>query len=813
MHPLARAFDAVALLRAAILLALHVQALDAGMPEPVSVLASSLALHVGVTLLEASLAFGLWRIAPSRATAAAICALAFGLCLWSIADPIVYVLAGDHLTPSLLAHFAGFKIFRSDYLWKPVRAYWPLVTVGLASVAVSIAFFARCARSAVRDFRGAATRSSAPFAALGIAAVALPSASGVTYLESPPELLFAVDVAGLHWRPSERDLAALRDVIGLPPGARWLSDSHPLVYAPAPRRGAPVAPPDVVLISIESLRGQDVHLFSGRDDALRLPALETLAASAVVFPHFVSNGFPSTEGFIATSASAWPHPRIRIALERKQTQLDLIGSRFASTGYRTLRVEDDPDFGEEGHWVRRSFDETITFEKLGRLPSEREMVSAIAGWLEQHDRERSRTPVFIDWKTAHPHMPYEVPDDATGRDHSFGSPSANYARSLAYVDAAIGELVVALRSRARWSDTLIFVLGDHSNWLVSTRTTALPSDEMVWTGALLAGSAARIGAPRRVEAPASQVDLLPTLMHLIGDDRPTAALGRDLLADPPTRPPRAVAVRPGGLRLDEEGATLLADRRHLHGAERRCSFAAAGACAGSGDATELARSVDTWGWLVDEDRVFDARWLAPGERRNERSFGSAIGADAADQLHAAVGEDHARGLDAVDEQAVDEIPLADFARIARARSHDRVAALAGGVPDRAHHADPRGARRCCARRTLGRLARDRGLRCDRGSRLRGRHALRRRDRFRRGGLRSSRLRNRTLRHDLGRRARLSRLDDRDRGKRVVLRPRVLRGIDHGHFGLDELHAIGRRDDDFRIEVDRALGGVHSVALA
>jgi hypothetical protein len=410
MHPLARAFAALALLRASMIVALSVQAHHAGMTEPLAVIASSLALHIGVTLLEASVVLGIWWIAPSRALALSASALAFGLALWSIVDPIVYLLAGDHLTLSLLGHFAGFKIFRSDYLWKPVQAYWPLVSAGLAGVAALTAFFARCARAALRE------------------------------------------------------------------------------------------------------------------------------------------------------------------------------------------------------------DREVPFEDRGRFPSEREMVREIAHWLSAHDSESSSVPVLIDWKTAHPHMPYEVPDDALGIDRSFGAPRDNYAHSLAYVDAAIGELVAALRARPRWRDTLIIVLGDHSNWLVSTRTTALPSDEMVWTGALIAGCEERIGPPRRVLAPASQVDLLPTLMRSIGDVRPTAALGRDLLADPPTRPVRAVAVRPGGLRLDAEGATLLADRRHLHGADRRCSFAAAGDCSGSRDTSDLARHVDTWGWLVDENRVFDRRWLAPSER-------------------------------------------------------------------------------------------------------------------------------------------------------------------------------------------------------
>lgn len=621
MHPIARAFAAVALLRAAILVALHLQARHAGMPEPFPVLLTSLCVHVGATLLEGSVFLWAWAARPLRSVSALACAFAFGLCLWSVADPIVYLLAGDHLTPSLLAHFAGFKIFRSDYLWKPVQAYWPLVVAGMLGIAGLLWFFLRCERAGARQRRAISLRSCSAWTALGLGAVSLPAASGISSVDCPPELLFAVDAAGIRWSPAARDIAALRDFVGLPPGAHWLGDAYPLVYVPAARAPRRSGRPDIVLISIESLRGRDSRLFSGREDAHPLPQLEALAASAVVFPHFISNGFPSTEGFIATSASTWPHPRRRIVLELKSARLDLLASRLGSLGYRTLRVEDDPDFDEEGHWVRQSFGETLTFADRGRFPSERQMVREIRRWLDRHDRERAGEPVFLDWKTAHPHMPYEVPDDAIGQDRSFGSPRDNYARSLAYVDAAIGELIAQLRERRRWPDTLLFVLGDHSNWLVSTQTTALPSDEMVWTGALLAGAREWIGPARRDPAAASQVDVMPTLLALVGDDRPSAALGRDLLADPPGRPARAIAVRPGGLRLDEGGASLLVDRRHLHGGLRACAFGAAGACPGPRDGTPLARHVDTWGWLIEENRVFDPGLLAAPARavRDERA--------------------------------------------------------------------------------------------------------------------------------------------------------------------------------------------------
>jgi Sulfatase len=299
-------------------------------------------------------------------------------------------------------------------------------------------------------------------------------------------------------------------------------------------------------------------------------------------------------------------------LDFKGTQLDFAARRLHTLGYRTLKVEDDPDLDEEGHWSRRAFDEHLTFADRGRYGSEHAMVGEIERFLMTHDRSHPQQPVLIDWKTAHPHLPYEVPDDSARRDRSFGSPATNYPRALRYVDSALGRLMAFLRARARFEHTLVFVLGDHSNVLSPADTSPLPVDEMVWTGAMLFGSRAHIGSPRRIDAPASQVDVMPTLLARVGDRRPTSALGRDLLAhSPSSRTPRALAIRPGGLRLDEPWSTFLLDQRQPDGGvclSPRGQPQPGGVCRVT---RELMRIAKTYGLLVESNRVWDPRFLKP----------------------------------------------------------------------------------------------------------------------------------------------------------------------------------------------------------
>jgi hypothetical protein len=543
---------------------------------------------------------------PWRSLVALSCFGVLLLFLWTVADPIIYTLAGDHLTPSLLAHFAGFQIFTSDYLWKPIQSHPLLVGSGLLGVVLLLTASVMCFRAGMRAAGSITQRSCLLWGAFGAAFVAFPVVTGASFIVSPPEVHYLLDAMNFRGFGAP-DVSGLRRFVGLPAGARWLNERYPLIHVPLQPALVRRSPPDIVVVSIESLRGRDLHWVTQRSGDLVLPALEALARRAVVYPKFISNGFPSSEGFISTSASTWPHDRRRIVLDFKPIHFDFLSARLRSIGYRSVRVEDDPNFGDEAHWIRQSFDEWIAFTD-GGLPAERQMVTKIAQFFAAHDRERPQQPIFLDWKTANPHMPYDVPGDPPG-SRADASPKKNYPRSLLTVDTAIGDLLAVLDRRSRAANTIVIVLGDHSNWVESSHTTALPNNEMVWTGAMIAGSPDWIGPARRDPAHASQVDVMPTVLALVGDYRPTAALGRDLLAASPLRPPQAVAVRPGGLRLDEGGTTLLVDRRHIHGALRTSAFEGEPQPAGTVDGATLARYAETWSLLIEQNRVWNPVFL------------------------------------------------------------------------------------------------------------------------------------------------------------------------------------------------------------
>jgi hypothetical protein len=611
LHPLQKTWLALAAARAAAVVFFFTHAQVQGMQQPWHALGLQLASHVSVTLATGTVFFALFAAYPGRLTALLGTFSALALALFTALDPVVYALAGDHLTPALFGHYAGPQIFTSDYLWKPIKAHAWLSGAAALLLVMLTAAAVRSVRSCVSQRATFSLRALLTGVVFGAIVLVLPQT-----VEPPPEVIFGRNVFETTSAPNAEEIAALRAFVGLAPGERWLSDVFPLVHSRTARK-APFLP-DIVVVSIESLRGADLRFISHREGALVLPALETLASQSVVFSHFISNGFPSVEGFLSTGYSAFPHQRSRIVIEYPHVRLDGFARRLSHFGYRTVRVEDAPNANEEGAWIKRDHDELRS--RPGDVYwSERDMVNDTLAWLAHHDATSSPGPVFIDFKTAHPHMPYEIADDAQQNDQSLGSPDANYPRSLAYVDAELGRLFAALRARPRWAQTIVLVLGDHSNWRKLSEGSPLPSDDMVWTGAILGGGDTRLGPPRVITAPASQVDVAPTLLSLVGDDRPSAAVGRDLLAN--DKPAQAFAIRPGGLRFDDPyETTLLVDRRYLQGGRRTQAFTLVPATASETAlrGADMARLAATWSRLVELDRLWDPSFIGDAWEKRSR---------------------------------------------------------------------------------------------------------------------------------------------------------------------------------------------------
>ncbi len=112
-----------------------------------------------------------------------------------------------------------------------------------------------------------------------------------------------------------------------------------------------------------------------------------------------------------------------------------------------------------------------------------------------------------------------------------------YRQALAKADAHLGTLIAELKTLGMYDSTLIFVTGDHGQTVEGGHP---PFAQDAWPMPLVvAGPGIKAGG---VFPYSEQIDVVPTLTHLMGVKAPDNAMGR-ILAEALTNPPANVPAR------------------------------------------------------------------------------------------------------------------------------------------------------------------------------------------------------------------------------------------------------------------------------
>jgi arylsulfatase A-like enzyme len=353
------------------------------------------------------------------------------------------------------------------------------------------------------------------------------------------------------------------------------------------------------------------------------PNLDSLAARAVVFPRYISNGEPSPRGFITINTGQWEHRWGFIIANFPNLRMDAIPARLRAHGYHTMALwGGNPSFDNQLTWARRWYDERVFDQPENRLfyfktTPDRVLMDRVIDRVRAHDRAAPGQPFFAYVASNGTHTPYELEEGAAVRGGAVppADPQRRYDLCLENADAQIGRVIRFLRTRPRWNNTVIVVIGDHSDRtddVLDARWRGMPVDPAVWTAALVYGPARLVGAPRRDEITASHVDLMPTVLAWIGDHGVTATVGHDLFAPIPDSERSARSVNSRGYRLDRGGFTLLVDSHDpsVHYAFRSFPRGApallplAQTPFAPDEPQRLTDEMNYWSELVEADRVW-----------------------------------------------------------------------------------------------------------------------------------------------------------------------------------------------------------------
>lgn len=521
-----------------------------------------------------------------------ISVLVLGSIILTIADPIVVSLAGDHITPSLLAHFAGPQIFISDELWLPIRENALIIipaVILLLSIIITLIIFIVIHYKNHRHF---CLKTSAYFILLSIALFIYCHVSQGRFLQYPPEAIFIRNLYKLdRYEPDEADISKLQRFFHVKGNH---NQAYPLITQITPKHHSK---PHIVLFVIESLRASELLNFNP-NGKIKMESFDKFANNGIVFPSFISNGYPSTEGFMSLTMGILPHAQERFVISHHGKHAPSISNTLKTLNYESYRIENLHDPEEEGYWAENKFSHQITYEEYGKFPSEKNMVDTLVNILKHANK-----PTFTWLKTRNPHYPYEISDDFNSRFYQVGTPEENYFESLKSIDLQLNRLYEYLVESELMDEVIVIITGDHSNVLNKVHSTTLPNNETVWTGAIISGDSVLIGAPRVDRRHCSQVDISRTILESVGYDGEWIGFGQNLLERNDSS--FAIAVRPSGIRLDYQGYSYMVNRSNpktyvslpaFPYSEEKETFAPL-------SSTELLTLVDSWAWLMDENRI------------------------------------------------------------------------------------------------------------------------------------------------------------------------------------------------------------------
>lgn len=330
----------------------------------------------------------------------------------------------------------------------------------------------------------------------------------------------------------EEIVQRIRRGMQLPPSA-FVSEKFPTLHrqtAVALRR----RPMNLVIILEESLGAQYVGALGGKSYT---PQLDQLARQGLWFKQLYATGTRSIRGIEAVATGFFPSPaRSVVKLGLAQSNFFTIARILKEAGY-----QNDFIYGGESHFdnmrgflLANGFDRVID-ENDYPAPNFRGTWGVSDGDLFRRvDEEFTRhgdTPFFALVFTSSNHSPYDIPDNpATNPTTERGT----VANAIRYADYALGEFFRKARASDYWDNTLFLVVADHDD--VVKGPSLIPIEHFQIPGLILGGSV----EPAEYPKIASQADLAPTLLSMMGLNSEHPMPGHDLLRLPKDFPGRAI---------------------------------------------------------------------------------------------------------------------------------------------------------------------------------------------------------------------------------------------------------------------------------
>lgn len=284
--------------------------------------------------------------------------------------------------------------------------------------------------------------------------------------------------------------------------------------------------PHVIFLFMESFRAHNVGVLGAKKGVT--PHFDRLSKEGILFTDFYANSVRTSRCVVSSLFGIPSDVDASEVAARAKAPFIGIPQLLQEAGYQTSYLHNGPiEFEKQDHFFNlHGYDVVHGKEEMSKnfpklkpsswgLPDECLMHYA-ADFLEG----KKETPQFLTLFTITNHHPWNLPNHY--QPPSFPPEISRiyrkYLNTFHYSDACLGLLVELLREKNLLENTLLFVLGDHG-YPMGEHDNFIEQrylyEENIRVPLMIYGKG-RILEPKRITTPGSQLDLVPTLMDILG---------------------------------------------------------------------------------------------------------------------------------------------------------------------------------------------------------------------------------------------------------------------------------------------------------
>ncbi|WP_428056209.1 LTA synthase family protein [Candidatus Avelusimicrobium alvi] len=310
---------------------------------------------------------------------------------------------------------------------------------------------------------------------------------------------------------------------------------------------------NVVVIFMESLAWNKISMTNPDIDPT--PFVKELADRSVLFTNFFAptsataravfatvTGIPDVTSFKTSSRNPLiVDQHVVVNSLRDYEKYYFIGGSASWGNIRGILEHNltDVHMYEEGHFKNEHRNDVWGISDLDLFRE--------ANRILNEEQKTEKKPFFAFIQTAGYHRPYTIPDDNAGFEskdigedlaHKRSFVSVAEYNSLRFSDHALREFFKLAEKSDYYQNTIFLIFGDHG--LAAPQSDNMPRGyvdlNLINHQIPLIIAGGPITQPQVIAKTASQVDILPTVMGILGRPYFTRAIGRDVLAGPEPEP-------------------------------------------------------------------------------------------------------------------------------------------------------------------------------------------------------------------------------------------------------------------------------------